>query len=388
MSTPRKEEFADDSRRRILKSGLLMALGGGLLPAASNGGDQGSVPSATGQRGAGHSETLTQGMLAFTLSHEQFRAPELIPLGIAAEKAGFDLVATSDHFQPWQANERHSGLAWVTLGVLGQQTQRIRMGTAVTCPTLRYHPAVVAEAFATLSLFNPDRIFLGMGSGEALNEQAATGQWPKWRERWDRLIEATTIIRQLWTGNDVQYKGTYYTVNAKLYDTPPQPIPILLAANGPKAMKLSGEHGDGLITDPMTWKQHKKEWENGARAAGKDPGTMPVAVETFVVVGDQSEAQYAAKQWNFIPKAFKGYHNIPDPAEIERRAAEELPLPKVYGDWTVSTDPEVHVKAINKLFDSGVTIVNIHSGQADQRKVIEFYGTEVLPRLRNRKVLG
>ncbi len=115
---------------------------------------------------------------------------------------------------------------------------------------------------------------------------------------------------------------------------------------------------------------------------------MPVAVETFVVVGDQSEAQYAAKQWNFIPKAFKGYHNIPDPAEIERRAAAELPLQKVYGDWTVSEDPEVHVKAIKKLFDSGVTIVNIHSGQADQRKVVEFYGTEVLPRLRNQKVFG
>ena len=144
--TPRKEEFADDSRRRLLKSGLLVALGGGLLPSASIAGDQERATSAPGQGGVGHSETLAKGMLAFTLSHEQFKAPELIPLGIAAEQAGFDLVATSDHFQPWQANERHSGLAWVTLGVLGQQTQRIRMGTAVTCPTLRYHPAVVAEA--------------------------------------------------------------------------------------------------------------------------------------------------------------------------------------------------------------------------------------------------
>ena len=384
-----EEEFAGDTRRRMLKSGLLMALGAG-IPTAGIAAAQDATLSSTPKAGGigDTSRSLTKGMLAFTLSHEQFKAPELIPLGIAAEKAGFELVATSDHFQPWQANERHSGLAWVTLGVLGQQTQRIWMGTAVTCPTLRYHPAVVAEAFATLSSFHPGRIFLGMGSGEALNEQAATGQWPKWRERWDRLIEATTIIRQLWTGNDVHYQGTHYMVNAKLYDIPAQPIPLLLAANGPKAMKLSGEHGDGLITDPMTWKQHKTEWESGARSAGKDPGTMPVAVETFVVVGDQTEAQYAAKQWNFIPKAFKGYHNIPDPAEIERRAAAELPLPKVYGDWTVSMDPEVHVTAIKKLFDSGVTIVNIHSGQADQRKVIEFYGTEVLPRLGKHKLVG
>jgi F420-dependent hydroxymycolic acid dehydrogenase len=378
-----EETFTGDGRRRMLKSGLMVALGAG-VSAMAMAGAPGSTSSAS--RGTVPSGTLSKGMLAFTLSHEQFPAPELVQLGVAAEQAGFDMVATSDHFQPWQANERHSGLAWVTLGALGQQTQRVWMGTAVTCPTLRYNPAVVAEAFASLGLFYPGRVFLGMGSGEALNEQAATGQWPAWPERWERLIEATTIIRQLWGGQDVKYRGKHYTVSARLYDPPAQPIPILLAANGPKAMKLAGQHGDGLITDPQTWKLHKTEWESGARAGGKDPKTMPVAIESFVVVGDQSEAEYAAKQWNFIPKAFKGYHNIPDPAEIERRAAAELPLPKVYGDWAVSADPEVHVKAIKKLFDSGVTIVNIHSGQADQRKVIQFYAQKVLPRLREQKV--
>jgi alkanesulfonate monooxygenase SsuD/methylene tetrahydromethanopterin reductase-like flavin-dependent oxidoreductase (luciferase family) len=157
-----------------------------------------------------------------------------------------------------------------------------------------------------------------------------------------------------------------------------------LAANGPKAMKLAGEHGDGLITDPQTWTQHKGEWESGARSAGKDPGAIPVLVEAFVVVGDQSEAQAAAKLWNFIPKAFKGYQNIPDPAQIERRAQAELPLSKVFGDWTVSSNPDAHVQTIEKLFDSGVTVVNIHSGQPDQQKVIEFYGREVLPSVRRR----
>jgi alkanesulfonate monooxygenase SsuD/methylene tetrahydromethanopterin reductase-like flavin-dependent oxidoreductase (luciferase family) len=157
---------------------------------------------------------------------------------------------------------------------------------------------------------------------------------------------------------------------------------LLLAANGPKAMKLAGEHGDGLITDPQTWKQHKAEWEGGARAAGKDPRAMPVLVEAFVVVGDQGEAQAAAKLWNFLPKAFKGYQNIQDPGQIEQRAQTELPLPQVYGDWTVSSSPDAHVQTIKKLFDGGVTIVNIHSGQPDQQKVIEFYGKEVLPRLK------
>jgi TAT-translocated FGD2 family F420-dependent dehydrogenase len=382
-----EEHFVGASRRHMLKSALLTAVCGGIsaasAPAAARGGSASGTPAAPASaRTTGGASSLSKGMVAFMLAHEQFPAPELIRLGAAAENAGFDLVATSDHFQPWQANERHTGQAWVTLGALGQRTQRIWMGPTVTCPTLRYNPAVVAEAYATLSLLYPGRIFLGLGSGEALNEQAATGEWPVWRERWDRLIEAVAIVRQLWTGRPVQHKGAHYTVNGKLYDPPAQPIPLLLAANGPKAMQLAGEHGDGLITDPQTWKQHKGKWEGGARSAGKDPGAMPVLVEAFVVVGDQGEAEAAAKLWNFIPKAFKGYQNIPDPAQIERRAQAELPLPKVFGDWTVSSNPDAHVQTINKLFDSGATIVNIHSGQVDQQKVIEFYGREVLPRVR------
>ena len=383
-----EEDFAGASRRHVLKSALLSAVCAG-LPAANVTAAQGdsvgnTSTSAEAPGTARRSGPLSKRMVSFMLAHEQFAVPELIRLGTSAESAGFDLVATSDHFQPWQANERHAGQAWVTLGALGQRTQRIWMGPTVTCPTLRYNPAVVAEAFATLSLLYPGRIFLGLGSGEALNEQAATGEWPKWRERWDRLIEAVTIIRQLWTGQPLRHEGTHYKVDGKLYDPPPQPIPLLLAANGPKAMKLAGEHGDGLITDPQTWTQHKGEWESGARSAGKDPGAIPVLVEAFVVVGEQSEAQAAAKLWNFIPKAFKGYQNIPDPAQIERRAQAELPLSKVFGDWTVSSNPDAHVQTIEKLFDSGVTVVNIHSGQPDQQKVIEFYGREVLPSVRRR----
>ena len=130
---------------------------------------------------------LWRGMVGLMLGHEQFSAPQLVDFGVAAERAGFDLLATSDHLQPWQANEGHSGQAWVTMGSLCQKTRRVWMGPTVTCPTFRYSPAVVAEAFATLSLFSPGRIFLGMGSGEALNEQAAIGSWPAWNERSERL---------------------------------------------------------------------------------------------------------------------------------------------------------------------------------------------------------
>ncbi len=321
-------------------------------------------------------------MVGFMLAHEQFPATQLVELGIAAEEAGFDLLATSDHLQPWQANEGHSGAAWATMAALSQRTSRVWMGTTVTCPTFRYNPAVVAEAFVTLGSLAPGRIFLGVGSGEALNEQAAIGSWPKWPERSERLIEATTIIRQLWTGQQIAHEGTYYKVNAKLYDPPAKTIPLLMAGNGPKAMRRAGLHADGLITDPMTWKEHKSEFEAGAKAAGKDASKMPVLVEQYVVVGDKTDAKKAAELWRFGPKAFKSYYNIRDPKEIQKRADSEVPLEKVYGDWPVSTDPSVHAKAITDLFDSGATIVNIHCGQEDQKRVIEFYGKEVLPRIK------
>jgi TAT-translocated FGD2 family F420-dependent dehydrogenase len=322
---------------------------------------------------------LRRGIIGFVLAHEQFTVPDLIRTGALASRSGFQLLATSDHLQPWQANEAHSGEAWITIGAMGAQAPEVWMGTSVTCPTIRYNPAVVAEAFATLSHLHPGRIFLGVGSGEALNEQAATGIWPAWRERWDRLIEAISIIRQLWTGEPVSHKGTYFSVDAKLYDTPVAPIPLFTAANGRKSMRLAGQHGDGLITDPLTWKKFRGEWENGARDAGKDPDTMPVMIEHFVVVGDETEALLAAEQWRFIPRAFKEYFNIRDPEEIQRRAESDVQLDQLIKQWPASMDPEDHIAAIRQLFDSGVSIVNIHSGQADQAKVIDFYSSEVLP---------
>ena len=224
-------------------------------------------------------------MLGFMLAHEQFPVPELVKLGRSAASAGFGLLATSDHLQPSQANEGHTGEAWVTLAALGKRAQPAWIGTTVTCPILRYNPAVVAEAFASLSLLYPGRVFLGVGSGEALNEQVATGAWPAWPERWERLVEAIGIIRALWAGEHVTHHGKYYKVDARLYDPPPQLIPLMTAANGKKSMRLAGQHRDGLITDPLTWKKFKSEWEAGARDAGKDPAKMSVLVEQYVVFG-------------------------------------------------------------------------------------------------------
>jgi alkanesulfonate monooxygenase SsuD/methylene tetrahydromethanopterin reductase-like flavin-dependent oxidoreductase (luciferase family) len=194
-------------------------------------------------------------------------------------------------------------------------------------------------------------------------------------------VEAAEVIRKLWRGEPLAHQGQFYRVNARLYDPPANNIPLLMAANGPKAMRRAGQYGDGLITDPKTWKQHKPEFEAGARAAGKDPAKMPVLVEQYVVVGDHSQAEKAAELWRFGPKAFKTYYNVLDPKDIQQRADSEIPLEQVYEGWPIGTDPNAHIKVINELFESGVTIANIHSGQADQERVIEFYGKEVLPRL-------
>ena len=231
-------------------------------------------------------------------------------------------------------------------------------------------------------------MFLGVGSSEALNEQAATGDWPKWPECWERLVEAIGIIRALWSGEQVNHRGKYYAVEAKLYDRPAQPIPLMTAADGKKSMRLAGQYGDGPITDPRTWQQHKAEWQAGARAAGKNPAQMPVLIEQFVVVGDANDARQAAQLWRFIPKAFKKYYDNPSPTGIEQHADRQIPIDQILAEWPVSTDPAVHIDAIHQLFDSGATIVNIHSGQPDQHKVIALYGEHVLPNLRSRTQAG
>jgi F420-dependent hydroxymycolic acid dehydrogenase len=367
-------------RRRLLKwTGALAGATGVSLATGHAQPPRQSAP-ASGQSEVGG---LRKFMLSYMLASEQFPTTELVRLGAHASRAGFPVLSTSDHLQPWQANEGHVGQAWVTMGALGAQSHSW-MGTTVTCPTMRYNPAVVAQAFATMSHLYPGRVFLGVGSGEALNEQIATGEWPRWQERWDRLVEAISVIRQLWSGQDVSFKGKYYTVNARLYDPPARTIPLLTAANGKKSMRLAGQYGDGLISDPLTWMQHKSEWEDGARAAGKNPADMPVLIEQYVVVGDQQVAKQAGQLWRFGPKAFKGLYNVPSAVEIQQKAESEIPMEEVLKSWAIGTDPAVHLKKMHEVFESGATIVNIHSGQPDQARVIDFYAEHVLPTFKNR----
>ncbi|MGB8388164.1 LLM class flavin-dependent oxidoreductase, partial [Mycobacterium sp.] len=215
-----------------------MAAGAGALGTAGFSAGCGR-PEADHVKPAGPAPPSGKGV-GLVLSHEQFRTDQLVAQAQAAEQGGFQYVWASDHIQPWQDNEGHSMFPWLTLALVGNSTSRISFGTGVTCPIYRYHPAVVAQAFASLAILNPGRVFLGLGTGERLNEQAATNQFGKYTERHDRLVEAIKLIRELWSGSRISFSGHYFQTDAvKLYDTPTTPPPIFVAASGPKSATLA-----------------------------------------------------------------------------------------------------------------------------------------------------
>lgn len=317
--------------------------------------------------------------VGLVLSHEQFRTDQLVAQAQAAEQAGFQHVWASDHIQPWQDNEGHSMFPWLTLALVGNATSRISFGTGVTCPTYRYHPAVVAQAFASLAILYPGRVFLGVGTGERLNEQATTTAFGKYTERHDRLVEAISLIRQLWSGSRISFAGRYFQTNAlRLYDTPATPTPIFVAASGPKSATMAGQYGDGWIGQArdVTNRTLLAAFGAGARAAGRDPGGLGKRAELFAVVGDAAEATAAANLWRFTAGAV----DQPNPVDIQR-AAQANPIDKVLANWTVGTDPVPHIKAVQTILDAGA-VPFLHFPQGNPLTAIEFYRTDVLPKLR------
>lgn len=316
--------------------------------------------------------------VGFVLCHEQFTTTQLVDQAHAAEQAGFCCLWASDHIQPWQDNEGRSMFPWITLALVGQRTEHIPFGSGVTCPSYRYNPTTVAQAFASLAVLYPGRVFLGVGTGERLNAEAATGQFGPYTERHDRLLEAIQLIRQLWSGQRISFQGRYFqTDQLKLYDLPPSPPPIFVAASGPKSAHLAGQHGDGWITQAhdVTNQKLVNAFDQGAHESGRDPATMGKRAEMFAVVGDQDEINYGAQLWRFTAGAV----DQPNPVEIQR-AAQVNPLDKVIAGWTTGTDPETHIKAVQAVLDAGATPF-MHFAQQNPMTAIDFYRNRVLPKL-------
>ena len=318
--------------------------------------------------------------VGFVLSHEQCTTEQLVRQAQAAEQAGFKYLWASDHLQPWQDNQGHSMFPWLTLALVAQNTRHLAFGTGVTCPIYRYHPATVAQAFASLAVLAPGRVFLGVGTGERLNERAATGQFGPYQERHDRLIEAIDLIRQLWTGQRFSFVGKYFrTDQLQLYDAPPSPPPIFVAASGPKSAELAGHFADGWITQPGALRDRRlvSAFEAGARAAGRDPSRLGKRVELFAVVGDQRQVDRAAELWRFTSAGFA--LDRANPVDIQRAAAQ-IALDAVTAEWAVGTDAAHHVAAVQAILDQKA-VPFVHFPQQDPAAAIDFYRTRVLPEL-------
>jgi len=332
---------------------------------------------------------MTALRLGYKASAEQFGPVELLDFSTYAEQVGFDSVVVSDHFQPWRHTGGHAPFSFAWLGALGAKTQRVMMGTSVVTPTFRYHPSVVAQAMATLGVLFPDRVMLGIGTGESLNEVAPTGiEWPEFRERFARLREAVTLMRRLWSEDRVSYSGTYYkTSNATVYDRPPGGVPLLIAAGGPQMAKYAGRVGDGFICTSGKGAELYRDqllpaFAEGAREVGRDPSTLEKMIEVKVSFDtDRQRALEDTRHWGALALSGQEKVGVEDPVEMER-LADALPTERTASRFLVSTDPDEHVEQIRFYADLGFNHLVFHAPGNDQRRFLDLYAEQVLPRLR------
>ena len=329
--------------------------------------------------------------IGYKASAEQFGPRELLEFSVHAEKVGFDSIMVSDHFPPWRHTNGHApySLGWV--GALGERTSRAIIGTSVLTPTFRYHPSIVAQAFATLGLLCPGRVILGIGTGESLNEVPATGmEWPGFKERFGRLRESIELMRQLWTEDRVTFEGDYFqTERATIYDRPDELIPIYVAAAGPTAARLAGRVAEGFICTsgkaPDLYRETllpnvAKGLENGGREANDIEYMIEMKVSFDT---DRVRAMEDTRHWAALALSPEEKTGVEDPAEMEK-LADAVPAERAAKRWIVSTDPDEHVERLSEMIDLGFTHLVFHAPGPDQIRFLDLYSSNVLPRLRDR----
>jgi coenzyme F420-dependent glucose-6-phosphate dehydrogenase len=326
----------------------------------------------------------------YKASAEQFPPAELLGYGVQAERLGFDSVFISDHLQPWRHDGGHAPAALPWLGALAARTERILLGTSVLTPTFRYHPAVVAQAFATLGCLAPERVVLGVGSGESLNEVPLGLAWPDGKERFARLKEAVQLIRQLWAEDRVTFEGQFYrTENATIYDKPERPVPIYIGASGPAATRLAGRIADGFIT--TSGKGHDLYTETllpavreGAEKADRKLDDIDLMIEVKVSFDEDLEkARNDTHYWGALALTPEEKSGIEDPMEMQRRA-DALPVERTATRWIVSSDPAEHAAKVSEYLDMGFKHLVFHAPGPDQDRFLRTYADQILPRLRDR----
>lgn len=333
---------------------------------------------------------MTRGVkLGYKASAEQFGPRELLRYAQRAEDLGFDSVFVSDHFQPWRHTDGHAPASLPWLGAAAARTERIILGTSVLTPTFRYHPAVVAQAFATLGMLFPGRVVLGVGTGESLNEVPATGMpWPEAKERFARLREAVSLIRRLSTEERVSFEGTYYrTDRATIYDRPQTPVPIYIAAGGPMVARYAGRAGDGFIcTSGKATEFYTEQVLPGVTQGRADCHREAQPFERVIEMKvsfdpDAPLALDATRHWAALALSADEKTSVDDPLMMERLAAS-VPLERAAQRFIVSSDPDEHVEKIRRYIALGFDHLVFHAPGPDQERFLALYAQHVLPRLR------
>jgi coenzyme F420-dependent glucose-6-phosphate dehydrogenase len=322
---------------------------------------------------------------AYFCGHEQWHPEEMVEHARLAEEVGFDMVVVSEHFHPWVDDQSASGFAFATIGAMAAATDHIEFTTGVTTPLFRYHPGVVAQAAATLDRLSGGRFTLGVGTGENINEGPLGYEFPAYAERNARMSEALEIMRRLLDGEKLDYQGDYYTTDrAKLYSPPLGPVPILLAAGGPKSAVLAGEKAQGVITsvkDPAeTMEKVIVPLREAAAGAGR-PAPTVLATSWSIFAGNDDEAWQAIFSWRGLRAP--GRLEAVDPMEL-RIKADELPRDEVLGRYRQVETVEEIVDVYRPLVDElGADVVAFQMASLDQPALIRLLGENVLPRLRD-----
>jgi coenzyme F420-dependent glucose-6-phosphate dehydrogenase len=317
-------------------------------------------------------------------AQEQFPPDQLLRQAVAAEDAGFDGIGCSDHLQPWW-EPGEAGHAWVWLGAAAQATERVRFGTAVTPPGPRYHPVLIAQAWATLELMYPGRPYLGVGSGEALNEVPLGAEWPTPGEQVERMEEALEMIHALWDGQRLTDGGKYFSTNRAYVHSRPedrQP-PIYVSAFGPQAAKVAGRWGDGVWTlaDPESTPEIIDAYRGAAEDAGREPGEIVLQAAFSWAPGDDAALEGCRVWKGSQPKEFyrDDWH---DPGAMYEEAESQVSDEDLKEAMIISSDPEAHAERIREVEEMGATTVALmNNSGADPLGAIETYKSSVLPRL-------
>jgi len=313
-----------------------------------------------------------------TLSSEEHPPRRLLDIASLAENAGFDFVSISDHFHPWIDNQGHAPFVWTMLGAIAARTSSIDVAVGVTCPIMRIHPAVLAQATATCAQLLPGRFSWGVGTGEALNEHILGDRWPPADLRLEMLAEAVEIVRRMWTGDQVTHRGTHFTVeNARVYDAPDAAPPIIASAFGPEAAAIAADIGDGL-------------WVSGASAEivqrWRDAGgSGPVYAQLTLCWAEDRETavKTAHRIWPNTGVPGQLSQDLPTPAHFEQ-ASEVVTEEQIAASVSCGPDPEPVIGAVEQMLDAGIDHVYLHQIGPDQEGFCRFWTEHLAPRLRGR----